>query len=88
MRRLAGKGAAGERDMHPVRRFVLDALANYIFFVPMFIALNTTPFFLGLAYWNLENVVTYLLTSLFGSFMMGGVFGRFLDVWRKKLKYR
>jgi hypothetical protein len=71
-----------------VRKFVLDASANYLFFVPLYIILNTVTIFFGLPYWNLETIVIYALTAIFGSFFLGGVYGRVLDYWRKKLNYK
>lgn len=71
-----------------VRKFVLDASANYIFFVPLYIVLNTVTVFFGLPHWDLSGAITYALTALFGSFLLGGVYGRVLDSWRKRLKYR
>ena len=71
-----------------IKQFVGDASANYIFFVPMYIVLNTVPFFFGLAYWGIEHIITYATTAILGSFVLGGVYGRFLDKWRNKLKYK
>lgn len=70
-----------------IYKFVLDATANYIFFVPLFVALNTVTFFFGLPYWSVENILTYVGTSFIGSFLLGGVYGRVLNIWRKKLNY-
>lgn len=76
-----------KRKMSFVYKFVMDATVNYIFFVPVFIVLNTIPFFLGLPYWNLENIVTYAVSGIVGSFILGGVYGRVLNMWRKRLNY-
>jgi len=69
------------------RKFLLDATMNYIFFIPLFIVLNTVPFFFNLPYWSMENAITYAVTGLFGSFLLGGVYGRVLNAWRRKMKY-
>lgn len=71
-----------------VRKFILDASANYLFFVPLYIVLNTVTIFFGLPYWDLNNIIVYVLTAIFGSFFLGGVYGRILDFWRKKLNYK
>lgn len=70
------------------RKFLMDASANYIFFIPIFIFLNTVTFFFGLAYWGLETIAMYAATGILGSFVLGGVYGRFLDSWRKRFRYR
>lgn len=70
------------------RKFLMDASANYIFFIPVFIFLNTITFFFGLPYWDTDTIVMYVLTGIFGSFFLGGVYGRFLDFWRRRLRYR
>ena len=71
-----------------IKQFIGDATANYMFFVPLFIFLNTVTFFFGLPYWNIETITTYAVTGILGSFFLGGVYGRFLNMWRKKLNYQ
>ncbi len=70
-----------------LKKILLDGLINYIFFVPIILILNTLTYFFGLPYWNLHNIIIFILTSFIISFTMGGIFGRLLNLWRNKLKY-
>lgn len=71
-----------------MRKFLLDASANYIFFVPIYVVLNSVTFLFGLPAWDINTAVTYALTAVFGSFLLGGVYGKVLDFWRRKFNYK
>lgn len=71
------------------QKFFLDGLLNYLFFPPIITVLSVLPVFtfFGIEPWNLDSIIPYMITSLFVSFLAGGLFGRVLNAWRKKLNY-
>jgi len=62
------------------RKYVIDSLASSVFWVPIYIMFNT--FVLNLEIWQ---VLVFAGFSAIVNFTFGGLFGRFLDWWRKKL---
>lgn len=77
------------KDKGPVKKFIMDGIVNYVFFIPIVIVLNTLPTFgfLGITPWNAESVYSYMASSLIIAFLFGGIFGRVLNFWRKKMDY-
>jgi len=63
------------------KKFLVDSIGNAIFFVPMMALLNFTV--LQLEPWQLLVSAGF---SLFAAFVLGGVYGKFLDLWRRWLK--
>jgi hypothetical protein len=65
------------------KKSLLDGLANYVFFVP------PTALITGiLSHWTLEQFFWYVcVTAPPVGFVGGVVFGRFINVWRKKFGY-
>lgn len=62
------------------RKYAFDALASVVFWVPIYIAFNM----LGL-HLEIWQVLVFAGFSAVINFAFGGVFGHFLDWWRKKL---
>jgi len=62
------------------RKYVIDSLASIVFWVPLYIIFQT--FGLHLEIWQ---VLVFAGFSAAINFAFGGLFGRFLDWWRKKL---
>jgi hypothetical protein len=62
------------------RKYVVDSLASIIFWVPLYLIFNFLV--LHLEIWQ---VLVFAGFSAAINFVFGGLFGRFLDWWRKKL---
>ncbi|MFQ5968888.1 MAG: L-alanine exporter AlaE [Nitrososphaerales archaeon] len=62
------------------RKYVIDSLASIAFWVPIYLVFNT--FILHLEIWQVLALAAF---SAMVNFAFGGLFGRFLDWWRKKL---
>ncbi len=71
-----------------LKKYFLDGISNYLFFVPLLIALNVVPMFFGLPHWELNDVILYMITTIFAALGGGAVYGRFLNWWRKKFGYQ
>ncbi len=60
------------------KRYIIDSLASILFWVPLYIIFNY--FVLNLEVWQV------LATAAFSTainLIFGGLFGRFLDLWRR-----
>jgi len=62
------------------RKYVIDSLASIVFWVPIYLIFNM--FALHLEIWQVLALAGF---SAIVNFAFGGLFGRFLDWWRKKL---
>ncbi len=65
------------------KRYIIDSLASIIFWVPLYIIFNY--FVLRLEIWQ---ILALALFSTIINFTFGGLFGKFLDWWRRSLIYR
>jgi len=61
-------------------KYVVDSLASIVFWVPVYLVFNI--FILQLEIWQVLALAAF---SAIVNFAFGGLFGRFLDWWRKKL---
>lgn len=64
------------------RRYAIDSLASIVFWVPIYLLFNI--FVLQLEIWQLLTLAGF---SAIVNVAFGGLFGRFLDWWRKKLDH-
>jgi hypothetical protein len=62
------------------RLYVIDSLASIVFWVPIYIVFNI--FVLRLEVWQVIALASF---SAVINFVFGGLFGRFLDKWRRIL---
>ncbi|MEM0029968.1 MAG: L-alanine exporter AlaE [Candidatus Nitrosocaldus sp.] len=63
------------------RRYIIDSVASIVFWVPLYIIFNL--FVLRLELWQVLALAGF---SAVVNFVFGGLFGRFLDAWRRLLK--
>lgn len=69
--------------MMKLRKYFLDGLSNYVFFMPVVGVMTGI-----LAHWTMEQFLTYAVgTALVIAFCFGAIYGRFLNLWRRKFKY-
>jgi hypothetical protein len=61
-------------------KYVVDSLASIAFWVPIYFVFNI--FILHLEIWQVLALAAF---SAIVNFAFGGLFGRFLDWWRRKL---
>jgi hypothetical protein len=67
--------------MHKERKlYIVDSLASIVFWVPIYIIFNI--FVLRLELWQVLALAAF---SAAINFAFGGLFGRFLDYWRRLL---
>lgn len=71
----------GEMEQDKKRKYVVDSLASIAFWVPIYLIFNT--FVLQLEIWQVLALAGF---SSVVNFAFGGLFGRFLDWFRRKLK--
>jgi hypothetical protein len=69
------------RQRSKTRKYIIDSLASIAFWVPIYLIFNI--FVLQLEIWQVLALAGF---SAIVNFAFGGLFGRFLDFWRKKLK--
>ncbi len=62
------------------RLYIVDSLASIVFWVPIYIIFNV--YVLRLELWQVFALATF---SAIINFAFGGLFGRFLDRWRRLL---
>jgi Protein of unknown function (DUF1144). len=60
--------------------YIVDSLASIVFWVPIYIIFNI--FVLRLELWQVLALAAF---SAVINFVFGGLFGRFLDYWRRLL---
>lgn len=63
------------------KKYIIDSLASIVFWIPLYIIFNY--FILKLEIWQ---VLASTVFSALINFVFGGLFGRFLDWWRKIFK--
>ncbi len=63
------------------RRYIIDSLASIVFWVPLYVIFNL--FVLRLELWQVLALAGF---SAVVNLAFGGLFGRFLDTWRRLLK--
>lgn len=63
------------------RKYVIDSAASIAFWVPLYLVFNA--YVLHLELWQILAMAGF---SAVINFAFGGLFGRFLDWWRRKLK--
>ena len=68
------------RQRSKTRKYVIDSLASIAFWVPIYLLFNI--FVLHLEIWQVLALAGF---SAIVNFVFGGMFGRFLDWWRRKL---
>lgn len=64
------------------RRYAIDSLASIAFWVPIYLIFNI--FVLQLEIWQVLTIAGF---SAIVNVTFGGLFGRFLDWWRKKFDH-
>jgi hypothetical protein len=69
------------RHRSKTRKYIIDSLASIAFWVPIYLVFNILV--LHLAIWQVLALAGF---SAVVNFAFGGMFGRFLDWWRRKLK--
>ncbi len=65
------------------KKYIIDSLASIIFWVPLYIVFNY--FVLQLEIWQILATAAF---SALINFAFGGLFGKFLDWWRRLLIYK
>jgi hypothetical protein len=65
------------------KKYIIDSLASIIFWVPLYIVFNY--FVLHLEIWQILATAAF---SALINFTFGGLFGKFLDWWRRLLIYK
>jgi hypothetical protein len=63
------------------RKYVIDSAASIAFWVPLYVVFNM--FALQLEFWQILALAGF---SAIVNFAFGGLFGRFLDRWRRILR--
>ena len=67
------------RHRSKTRQYIIDSLASITFWVPIYLVFNI--FILNLEIWKVLALAGF---STIVNLVCGGLFGRFLDLWRKK----
>lgn len=60
------------------KKYIIDSLASIVFWVPLYIVFNYLV--LRLEIWQILAMAAFSATI---NLVFGGLFGRFLDLWRR-----